>query len=142
MAMPSAGSTVPSTDSAGICTTNSSSAVSVRTLTRMLKPRPKKALVSPLVQYGSLSEPSDDAEFLKPVRFMRFSLRVDGIGRVDGRGGWGSGPRSAGQRRLVLRCGLHRGRRGRGESADDRGGVGDPAEDSALRGDHLQADPL
>src|SRR5690349_13122210 len=71
MAMPSSGSTVPRTDSAGICTTNSSSAVNVRTLTRMLKPRPKKALVSPLVQYGSLSEPSDDAEFLKPVRFMR-----------------------------------------------------------------------
>ena len=36
----------------------------------MLKPRPKNALVSPLVQYGSLSEPSEDADDLKPVRFM------------------------------------------------------------------------
>src|SRR6476661_5581520 len=153
MAMPSAGSTVPSTDSAGICTTNNSSAVSVRTLTRMLNPSPKKALVSPLVQYGSLSEPSDDAEFLKPVRFMRFSLRVGGsgggeggwagrVGGGGGRGGRGGGVGgnggSAGQRRLV-RVGFER---CRAEHGDDRRGIGDPAEDSALRGDHLQADPL
>src|SRR6478752_1265551 len=137
MAMPSAGSTVPSTDSAGICTTNNSSAVSVRTLTRMLNPSPKKALVSPLVQYGSLSEPSDDAEFLKPVRFMRFSLRVGGSGGGGG-GGVGGDGGSAGQRRLV-RVGFER---CRAEHGDDRRGIGDPAEDSALRGDHLQADPL
>jgi hypothetical protein len=36
----------------------------------MLKPRPKKALVSPFVQDGILRVPSDDAEDLKPVKFM------------------------------------------------------------------------
>jgi hypothetical protein len=51
-----------------------SSEVSVSTLTRMLKPRPKKAFVSPLVQYGSFRVPSGDAEDLEPVRFMGVSL--------------------------------------------------------------------
>src|SRR5664280_3552070 len=67
--MPSAGSTVPNTSVAGTCTTKIRSEVSVRTLTRMLKPRPKNALVSPRVHHGILSE-SSDFEVLKPVRFM------------------------------------------------------------------------
>jgi len=53
IAMPSAGSTVPSTSRDGIWTTKISSEVSVRTLTRMLNPRPKKAFVSPFVHQGS-----------------------------------------------------------------------------------------
>ena len=53
--MPSAGSTVPSTSPAGTLTTKIISEVSVSTLTRMLKPRPKKALVSPRVHHGRVS---------------------------------------------------------------------------------------
>ena len=52
-ATPSAGSTVPSTSPAGSWTTPIISPVSVRTLTRMLKPSPKNALVSPASTTGS-----------------------------------------------------------------------------------------
>src|SRR5664279_3673664 len=68
-----------------------SSEVSVSTLTRMLKPRPKNALVSPLVQYGSLSAPSDETEDLKPVRFMGFHSFDEGVGAAA-LGGMGCGP--------------------------------------------------
>ena len=81
MAIPSAGRTVPSTMVAGICTTKMSSEVRVRTLTRMLKPSPKNALVSPRVHHGILSE-SSDFEDLNPVRFM--GLLLFGAVRVWG----------------------------------------------------------
>src|SRR6478609_4800701 len=93
MAMPSAGSTVPSTWAAGNCTTKMSSDVSVRTFTKMLKPSPKKALVSPRVQSGIFSDPSVDPEDLKPGRLMGL-LSLDG-----GRG-------AAGRRRSGELCGL------------------------------------
>src|SRR6478752_3595656 len=81
IAMPRAGRTVPSTSAAGSCTTKISSEVSVRTLTRMLKPSPKNALVSPRVQSGIFSDPSDFAEDLKPVRFMGVFSPCDEGGR-------------------------------------------------------------
>src|SRR6476469_6288491 len=154
MAMPSAGSTVPSTWAAGSCTTKMSSEVSVRTLTRMLKPSPKKALVSPRVQSGIFSDPSDFAEDLKPVRFMgvfspcdegwrRNAARVEsgelppvptrcrfrGIGGRSRAGSARSGGRVSGERWL-----RHRGQQGLR--------VGNPAEDAALCGHHLQSDSL
>src|SRR6478752_8904785 len=68
--MPSAGSTVPITSTAGTWTTKMSRPVRVSTLTRMLNPSPKNAFVSPRVHHGIFSDPSVDPEDLKPVRFM------------------------------------------------------------------------
>src|SRR6478752_3174999 len=122
MAMPRAGSTVPSTSRVGTWTTKISSEVSVRTLTRMLKPRPKKALVSPFVHQG---------------RFR------DGVS--DGAEGLSSGMADRGLSRLMVGSWRRSGSAGEGrhgEGGEESGRVGDPAEDPALGGDHVQADPL
>src|SRR4051794_10660045 len=92
-AMPSAGRMTPKTSLAGILMTPMHRPVRVRTLTRTLTPKPKKALVSPRTQYGSLA-----------VVVVLISLLLNG--------------------------------------GDHCGGFGDPAEDAALGGDHLEADLL
>ncbi len=47
---------MPSTMSAGTLTTKINRPVRVKTLTRMLKARPKKAFVSPRVHHGTLND--------------------------------------------------------------------------------------
>src|SRR5688572_13450439 len=106
-ATPIAGSTVPRTSPAGTFTTAIIRPVSVRTFTRMLKARPKKALVSPRVHQAT-------ARAGAAVVLMTGLLISDG-GRDGG---------------------------GRGQGAEHGRGIGDPAEDPALRADHLQADAL
>ena len=83
----------------------------------MLKPSPKKALVSPRVHHGI-----DSALGLRRIG--------RGIGGWFGDVGAHAGSSQAAVVVSVCKCG------------DDGGGVGDPAEDAALRLDHLQADAL
>ena len=83
----------------------------------MLKPRPKKALVSPRVHHGSDSGCGG----------RRIGRWIGGrLGDVGGHGG-------SSQAAVVARaC----------SAGDDGGGVGDPSEDAALGLDHFQADAL
>src|SRR6476660_2117873 len=115
MAMPSAGRTVPNTSAEGTCTTKMSNEVKVRTLTKMLKPSPKKALVSPRVHHGLFSAATGCSAESRRVRFMGSPL-------------------------AGTRCSA--GERGGTKGRDDRGRVGHPSEDPALRGDHVQPHPL
>src|SRR5690349_5690882 len=112
-AIPSAGRIVPKTSPAGICTTPIVRPVSTRTLTSTLKPRPKKALVSPLTHQGRGVADSGGAVV---VAMAASSGRRGGFGRHGGGERGQCGEKGAGRRR--------------------------PAEDAALGGDHLEADPL
>src|SRR3954447_9104940 len=60
-AMPSAGRITPRTSPAGSWTTPMQSPVRTSTLTRTLKPRPKKAFMSPRTQYGTVGGDVDGA---------------------------------------------------------------------------------
>src|ERR1700687_4923520 len=116
-ATPSAGSTVPSTSPAGTLTTPIISPVSVRTLTRMLNARPKKALVSPRVHHG-----------------------IDNGAAA----GLSTGGSAGGSVTSVVIAGFLSGGGGGQcvQSRDHGRAVGDPPEDAALGLDHLEADAL
>src|SRR4029450_11911354 len=103
--MPMAGRTVPRTSPAGTLTTKIIRLVSVRTLTRMLNARPKKALVSPRVPQGRVGAGAEAA-----VVLMTGLLISHGGRNGDGRRGLEQGEQGGQQ------CGR----------------VGDPAEDPAL----------
>src|SRR5258708_39109862 len=60
--IPAAGRMRPKTKSAGICRTNRSKPVSVRRLTRMFVPKPKKAFQSPGTQSLGLAPKSGDVD--------------------------------------------------------------------------------
>src|SRR6478735_3665324 len=109
---------VPSTSLAGTEMTPIISPVNVSTLTRMLNPRPKNALVSPRVHHGMDSAGASSG----------FSVGESAGGSVTS---WDMG--------RVLSGGVGGDLL---ERRDERGGVGDPSEDAALRLDHLQADAL
>src|SRR5689334_4320837 len=99
---------VPSTSPGGTLTTPIISPVKVRTLTRMLKPSPKNALVSPRVHQG---------------------MAVAGVGVSGAAGGSVTsvdtgGVLSGGVRGELVQC------------RDDGGRVGDPPEDAPLGCDH------
>src|ERR1700761_3074243 len=113
--MPMAGRITPKTSVPGMCTTSRHSPVSTRTFTITLKPRPKNALVSPLVQKGNFRGGAGAAGAV--------AVAVEVIG-VCSFGGWG-------------------GRNGRsGKGLEVLLGGGDPAEDATLGGDHGQAGTL
>src|SRR6202012_5551911 len=105
--MPAAGRMCLKTMSSGIFNTKRSSALSVRRLTRMLVPKPKKAFQSPGTQILGLA-----------------MMLV-----MDGRWWW-----FWKEGRAPMRHGSERPKRG-----ENFVGVRDPAEDAALRLDHLQA---
>src|SRR6478752_4840154 len=77
--MPSAGSTLPMTESVGTLTTKINRPLRVNTLTRMLNASPKNALVSPRVHHGTLKSES--------VREGRMVLRFMTVLARSGRGG-------------------------------------------------------
>src|ERR1700712_2973591 len=120
MATPRAGSTVPITKPAGTFTTKIISEVSVSTLTRMLKARPKNALVSPRVHHGSFNESESDSDSRCELRIAE-RFMTDPFSHCTGGGLKYCGDRKYGQE----------GRR-----------IGHPSEDPALGGDHLHSDPL
>src|SRR5690349_22958625 len=103
--MPRAGSTVPSTISCGTLTTKINRPVRVSTLTKMLNARPKNAFVSPRVHHGTR----------KATSSVVLVFRVGSLMLIV------NSPRESGG-----------GGRQRGQPVQQRGRVGDPAEDAAL----------
>src|SRR4051794_4879431 len=89
--MPSAGSTLASTRSDGILTTKIIRPVRVKTLTRMLNARPKKAFVSPRVHHGTrkVAESPAAGGFVRSMVMTvpwRSSRRGGGLGELGQQG--------------------------------------------------------
>ncbi len=78
-----AGRITPKTSLPGMCTTPRHRPVSTRTFTITLKPRPKNALVSPLVHSGSFGGVADLAGARVAVEVMGVCSFV-GQGSLDG----------------------------------------------------------